>query len=446
MSGNLDQTYSIVPPPNGLWRLTMREIGPYSSAASESRLLTGGETSMRLLPGRYLAQLENVGGFRDPVYFSVQLDKKDRVISLPDVVSGNEPSHDPRLQPSMIRPSVREMYRSAWQDDLRELSLLEARVPGTRGEASQVKEVSVAVSENVRVGAGRGGWEPLERVSASAESGSYGALSVVFREIEPEDRNRVRVSVGIEGSAALRIPIPLFTSGLKLRLAKLKNTKDLRPIIEPSDVQINALVAALHSLSDIEAVSVLRWSDGLQLSDAVRMLEVKRQDYWAATAAALLLVKIRALDVETAQWVLNLVRLAPHIPDASIAAAWSSAIVHRDNDDVENIVLGYLRKGLRTGGTTYAISQALAIDLLSSLRTSAKDAEVRKLADADVKIWLRRKSISMVSGAFSFWEQSGPNLRSGDFPLERYTVLAKGQLSGDGFNWMSAAKVERKPA
>lgn len=242
---------------------------------------------------------------------------------------------------------------------------------------------------------------------------------------------RIRMTVGIAGVPAIRIPVPIYAEGSIIEVRPLRTGDqqlDFAVEIKATNERVQALVAALTELPSEEALKILCWNAETQIEDAIATLAQKRSDLWAATAAALLLVKARRLD-SVGQWPLNLSRLAPHIADGAIAAAWARAAQETDGRrNTEQAVMKLLNQGLSVGAPTFSTGNSLALEMLNALRSTAMDREVQSSArEAYVRL-ARRSRYKIYRGPYMVWEQTGHQLQSGRLLGPRYLELVRGKM------------------
>lgn len=290
---------------------------------------------------------------------------------------------------------------------------------------------AVAISED-RSPDEKGSWSRPILTKIRSERSGDGFRFLIEAQPTPRPRRgfRARMTISIAGVPAIRIPIPMYAAGTVIEMRPIRTGEQLDFSIEitASDPRVQALVAALTELPGDEALKVLRWNADTGTSAAIQILADKRQDLWAATAAALLLVRTRQLE-EVADWLQNLARLAPQIPDASIAAAWSTAAkASGGRRRTEKAVLAHLRRGLSIGAPTLSVANSLALEMLNALQQSAISNDVRLSArDLYVRV-ARRSRYRIYRGPYMLWEQPGERLQSGRLAGSRYLTLVHGDL------------------
>lgn len=238
------------------------------------------------------------------------------------------------------------------------------------------------------------------------------------------------MTIGIAGGPAIRVPVPIYAEGtiIEVKPVRIGDQIDVGVEIKAINRQVQALVAALTELPGDEALKILRWNSNSPIKDAIEILANKQYDLWAATAAALLLVKARHLD-DVAEWLQNLSRLAPHIADAGIAASWARAAQGTGGRRcTEQSVMEFLNQGLTVGAPTFSVGNSLALEMLSILRNSAEDENIRSTARTAYVRAARRSRYRIYRGPYMLWEQIGRNLQSGRLLGPRYLELVRGVL------------------
>lgn len=301
----------------------------------------------------------------------------------------------------------------------------------------------VAISEDAAPGA-TGGWRAPEGLTTRRiDPSSPGMLAMLVEGAEPRTA-RVRMSVGIEGRPTIRVPLPLFSGGLEVHLRSMlvEGAPDVTVTLVARDVRVRALMAALGDLSSDEALAVINWAAG-EHRLATEVLHRKVEDLWAATVAGLVLIRSGGVE-RVASWMHNLARLAPHISDASIAAAWT-AIACPDGtlEDAEERAMDYLVRARRIGAPTFVVGNSLALDLLSSLRLTGATAKLRRRAAAEYDIAAKRSRFRLYRSPYMIWEQRGEKLQGGSLPGTRYLSIARGSVTSQGFDYPGPKRAKR---
>ena len=309
----------------------------------------------------------------------------------------------------------------------RRMPVYEARGKGAAFE--------VALSEDLTPGQ-LGSWRSPELMNVRCHETDRGSVLIVVKaDARQRDLNsRVRLSVAVEGLPTIRVPVPSYNSELQIKVSPVRSARkmDVRVEMVAARPEVQGLVAALWELDRDEALKIVEWN-GRGLTHAVNTLAAKRNDLWAATAAALVLVRTRSLQ-DYADWAQNLARLAPHISDAAVVAAWATAASGLGlQEEIERACMGYLTSADAIGANTFSAANTLQLELLNVLRGTARDTEVRKRAAAAYAKLAARTGHRLSAGPYLIWEQTGSRLQQGRLAGFRYGSLARGQLTRDGF-------------
>lgn len=349
----------------------------------------------------------------------------------PLALPGPRPDSNPYLlEPTYaLVPSIQSANRlpATFVSQRQEIAYL---FPGTYPSLG-LRDFTVAISED-RSPERSGSWTRPQLVRATPDPMDDG-LRFRFEQGParvPRKGYRARLTIGLEGVPAIRVPLPIFAGGstVEIRPIAMGGQVDFSVEIRAADDRVQALVAALAELPGEDALKILTWNANARLDDAIMILAEKRRDLWAATAAALLLVRTRRIE-EVAQWPINLARLAPHIPDAGVAAAWARATKGSGGRvQTERQVMRHLQRGLGVGAPTFSVANSLALEMLSTLRNTASDPEIRHAAQDLYVRTARRSRYKLYRGPYMLWEQSGANLQSGRLVGPRYLELARGRI------------------
>jgi hypothetical protein len=293
----------------------------------------------------------------------------------------------------------------------------------------------VALSEDVTPGQ-LGSWRRPELLNVRCHGADGGSiLIVVAADARQRDlKSRVRLSVAVEGLPTIRVPVPSYDAELQIKVSPVRSAQkmDLRVEMVAARPEVQALVAALWELDRNEALKIVEWN-GRGLTHAVDTLAAKRSDLWAATAAALVLVRTRSLQ-GYASWAQNLARLAPHISDAAVVAAWAAAVSGRSTErEIERECMRHLTSADAIGANTFSAANTLQLELLNVLRGTAHDTEVRQRAAAAYAKLAARTGHRLSAGPYLIWEQTGSRLQQGRLAGFRYASMARGQVTRNGF-------------
>ena len=299
------------------------------------------------------------------------------------------------------------------------------------GAGKTVSRFAVGLSED-RAPGSVGGWQRPEGLSVEVEARDR-SIHVFIRDQRHERRSRVRLTLSVAGLPSVRVPIALFREGVHVGLGvrSSRGRPDFRVEVRPEDPRKKVLMDALQTFTDEEALKVLEWSADATVDEAIEILLHKKQDLWAATAAALLLIKAKRFR-GVSDWYFNLARLAPHIADADIAAAWVAlAIGGDDAGEAEARSLGYLRHSRRTGAPNFVVANSLLLELLNNLRVNGGSSKIRDKAAEEYKIAVARSRFRLFETPYMIWERDEGKGKAGRLDEEVYEILAEGKAGTD---------------
>lgn len=437
--------YHLSSPGEGVYRVILEEVATGTAAQAFFTGIHDVET-VRLPPGDYLSAITDVGKNLVVAGERVRLPDVGGLVALPrfqepirrsGLGSGRAASGlNTRASTMMDARSSRGSADGAAADrqtghreSLRDASPDRGMTADGRAAASLLFDA--ALSEDVAPGS-IGGWRaPVELSVTTNRDGETGALRIEMEDRAQVRRSRLRLTVGIEGRPAIRVPLPLFLGGLAVTITPTRTVRgpDVQVEVAARDVRTQGLLVALGDLDPEEAASVVTWASGTQ-ADAVAVLADKSRDLWAAAAAALVLTRIGRLE-EVADWSHNLARLAPHIADAGVVAAWATlGFGNGPNDVVEDHAMDLLRRSARTGAPTFTAGNSLLLEVLGGLRASAIQKRVARQADAEYRRATRRSRSRVFRSPLMIWEQSGERLQGGRLRGPRYFSVAHGELVG----------------
>jgi hypothetical protein len=427
------RTYRIQSPGDGAYRV--RLIGRSGESAAEA-FLAGSERqeTIELPPGDYWAIVTDIGSGKSSRRFPVTLADGASPLILPDPLAARAAEFAEALSK---RPAVPVAASRAidQRSSLASAPSIKTLVPRSSKSAAAQRRFDIAISED-HAPLAVGGWGVPRPMLLQVEGGTESGLKLTVRANDPERKSRVRMSIGIEGLPTIRVPLPLYRDGIVVAVDPIFDSDggvDLRVEVTAANPRVQALIATLGGQSSSEAMSVLQWAADAPESDAVAILAEKVRDLWAATAAAVLLVKAgRIRGVES--WLINLARLSPHIPDAAIAAAWGTIAAGEESDlkAVEEQAMHYLGRAGRIGAPNFTVANSLNLELLSSLRSTAVEAGVRKAAAREYVRATERSRFRLFKSPYMIWEESRERLQGGRLAGEHYLPVARGSVGQDG--------------
>lgn len=452
------RTYGLQSPGDGVFRVMITSLeGNLGAEAFFAGV--GASEDIMLPPGEYLGRVEEVLSGNVTGSFSLVLpDFEMGTIDLKAlVVPPTEPVRrlvggkgefgstlDQRASLHALEPPIAgPTFPAATKGTLSPSPLASPRFARAIKVAGKGERSAPTVSHRFEIGLSqdnaplaKGGWVAATGVEHALDWRAD-RLILFLRDAEQQRRSKVQMTISVEGLPEIRVPLPLFSAGISVSLISRWDGErpDLGVEIVPHDQRLRQLVGALTHLSDKETLMVLDWvaeRNGL-VTNAVaqEFLYKKRADNWAAVLAALILV--RAGEYGRAQWISNLARIAPHIPDAGIVAAWVKlATEEGDEAHLEREAFDFLSRASRARQPTFAVANSLNLELLNSLRHSAIDKSVRKKADAIFRTASQYSRTRMFNGPFMIWEdldrRSGGRLTT----PEIHTRIASGSVSDAG--------------
>lgn len=454
-----NRTYDLQSPGEGVFRVTITSMDGNLEAEA---FFAGAESSEEIVlpPGDYKARVEELVSGNMTGQFSVSLpdeeketidlatlflplsDTKQRLfgerMGFASTLDQRASLHVPqeqrkrtalsraqtsdRSEPSALRPKRVRLNRPA-------ISL------GAASERTTQRRFEIGLSQDDAPHA-TGGWNAAEEVSCDAH---WQANRIVFSLYDNswERRSKLQMTISVEGLPEIRVPLPMFAEGISVALISRWDGKqpDLGVEILPNNMRLRQLVGALTRLSDDESIEVLEWAAqdaGDETNEvAESFLYRKRADTWAAVLASL--VPVRAGAYGRAQWIYNLAKLAPHIPDAGILAAWVKlATGEGDEAELEIEALNYLKRASWAKQPAFTVANSLNLELLNSLRHSAKEVEVRKKADAIYRDALEYSRTRLFKSPFMIWEDMNRLSRGQLMTPEVYMLVADGVVNDRG--------------
>ncbi|MEO1920815.1 MAG: hypothetical protein ABGW84_02890 [Sphingomonadaceae bacterium] len=403
----------------------------------------GSSEEIILPPGEYNGRLEEIFSGNTTRRFSLTLPDEDTgTIELGTIIA--PPADDSK---QLIGRKTEFASSLDQRASLRAREMTSAfEGPGIRVARRMTKSLAMAdaptVVRHFEVGLSqddaphaKGGWVPAVNVACNV---SWEADRLIFDLFDNDwkRRSKLQMTISIEDLPEIRVPLPMFADGISVALSSRWDGEnpDLGVEIAPKDKRLGELVAALAKLSDEETIEVLEWAAG-HSDDTAEIAEGflyrKRADNWGAVLAALVLV--RAGEYGRAQWVYNLAKIAPHIPDAGIAAAWvRMAVGEEDDAALEQDALQYLKRASWARQPAFSVANSLNLELLNSLRHSATKKSVRTKADELYRRALEVSRTRLFQSQFMIWEDIEARSKGRLLAPDIYTRLAAGTVSDAG--------------
>ena len=349
-----------------------------------------------------------------------------------DVATARRWSLDIGARTSRIAIPIPEPELSTALDDVRPSNLESLNrdiFKSAAPAASTGKAFCLGLSVDNRPGK-RGGWTAPANPALSKTSADGGGESWAIEQPENwRDRPKWRLTVSVEGRAAIRMPLPLFSGGLILTM-KL-TTSNLGPdigfSISPRDGRIASLIGAIQEDRSQERDAILDWASDITGVTAQDVLMTKSEDPWAAAVAALVL--LRRPSPESRQWTLNLADRFPWLPDAHVAAA--RVTLQLDDlspEEREARCLASLRSGRIAGAPYFTATNDVATELLNALAFGARDKSLGTAAKRERNIWAKRSLRGLRMGPFLSWEDDDPTLDRGSLDDRWYYPVAQGRF------------------
>lgn len=426
-------TFQIKSPGDGVYRVSLVGADPRHAA---NTLFYGPDQvrSVDLPAGTYTALIEPVGSKRQLTQH-IRLGPKRKTIALRD---------DYGLEP--VCTTSAQGARPSWSGSRNEKTRLAA------GHDLGDRDFTIGLSVDTEPGA-RGGWKAPEwpRLSQSHADGK--SLAILLRRTKDwRDRPRWRLTIAVENDAVWRAPLPLFRSGLQLHFAPIETPTghDFELRMAPRDPIKAALVASLEQLSSPNVVELVQASvasaapDPVPIEDALQTLFDKGEDPWAAAAAALLLARHNQIKQADAG-VRRLYETCPWLPDAAVTLAWAEASTPGPAEAVEARCFALIKAARAVGAVYFSAADALALEMLSAIESSARDGDLRVEAGKERQRWAMRSKGRMPTGAFLTWEDERDRSHNGQLNPAEHAILACGKLA-NGRIITSAGKSVRPQA
>ena len=247
-------------------------------------------------------------------------------------------------------------------------------------------------------------------------------------------QSRLHLNLAVEGVPEIRIPVPLYRDGLIVRvdLCELSGRPDFLVDVAAANRKVEAMAEALFRLSNEEAIKVLKWTSEAPLDHAVEFMAHKREDLWAATVAALILIKTSHYE-KIEHWYANLAKFAPHIADTSVCAAWVALVSGPEDDNLkaEKEALGHLRNACALGAPSFVVANSLMLELLNNLRTNGSIKKIRSNAGKLYETAVGRSRYRMFSTPYMIWEMVDTKNNNGELNPEQNHIVVRGKAGAE---------------
>lgn len=270
-----------------------------------------------------------------------------------------------------------------------------------------------------------GGWRAFQQVQGMRLRKDDNQIVIDFSSLAFRPRERLRLSVSVEGDQVWQVNVPLFETGLAAEIALVKS--DFGPELALR------MVAPDPNLSLILAGSGGSYPGGLERISGFQPVSRARlgADPWTDLCWAL--ADIRAAGVPRlpgdGPWPWS--EFDP-ISDGYVVWAWMiAASADKSSTSLDQRCLNTLVQARQLGRPYFSATSELASELLQALAFSSNDAAIRANARYEAAIWGRRGKTRIKTGPFYAWERSGKNLQAGKFPPANYKTLVSGQLGID---------------
>lgn len=439
MSGP-EREVTLKPPGAGAYRVTI--VGASQDNVVSSLVVGGRDEPAQLAPGDYTAFIESVSSTGNTVTtFSVP-DRGPAVVEL-----GPNPDQDQSSQiQAMFRPShggqddvnldaVYARFFKTTMAHARKLSAADAPPAVRSAPAPESRPFVIGVSGDTAPQR-HGGWRAAEIETQIEPPSTSGEVTFVV--MRPQDwlqRPKLRLTISVAGDTAWRMGLPLFYDGVRLTLRPTRGPAgaDLIVSMRPVDENRAVIVGSLQRALPDEVDQLLQSAGGVaDPALAIEILDEKMEDPWAAAAAALLLVRSGRVTGAADHLTRRLADRFDWLPDAAVAAAWVEIMSPTTTPDKspEEVCLDRLIDARRRGAPYFALSNNLALELLTTLAISSHGV-LRRKVNQERTAWSTRSRRALRTGAFLSWELPAGELTSAVLPPANYGTLVKGDLTAE---------------
>ncbi|RWB32210.1 MAG: hypothetical protein E5V72_01620 [Mesorhizobium sp.] len=289
------------------------------------------------------------------------------------------------------------------------------------------KRFSIGLSIDL-TSARKGGWRALQRVDGLHPRKDSNQIVVDFGSLAFRPRERLRLSVGVEGDQVWQVNVPLFETGLHAEIALVKSNFGPELTLR--------LIAPDPSLSLLLAGSSGFYPGGFErISGFQSHREGKLgADPWTDLSWALADIRAGVVPRLPGEGPWPWKKYDP-ISDGYVVWAWvMAASAERTSISLDQRCLNTLVLARKLGRPYFSATSELATEMLQALASSSKDSTIRANAKYEAAIWRRRGRTKLKTGPFYAWERPEGNLQTGKLPAETYRTLVSGHLRNDELN------------
>ncbi|PDT35652.1 hypothetical protein CO671_15160 [Rhizobium sp. M10] len=307
--------------------------------------------------------------------------------------------------------------------NLAEFSLKQFSSAMTPLTSRLTKRFSIGLSIDL-TSAKRGGWRAFNDFDGLASRKDGNQLILDFSALARRPKERLRLSVSVEGDPAWQVNLPQFDSGLQteIRLVRSAFGPELTlRLIAPDPSLALVLSGSRGPYPGVEKVSGFRARDQAKLN----------ADPWTDLSWALADIRAGIVPRRLRDGPWPWKKFDP-ISDGYVVWAWMVAsTTDKTTISLDQRCLEALVQARRLGMPYFSATSDLAVDLLQALASSSKDGAVRASAKYEAALWRRRGRTKLRTGPFFAWERSGGGLQTGKLPLPTYNTLASGKMDLD---------------
>jgi hypothetical protein len=286
------------------------------------------------------------------------------------------------------------------------------------------KRFSIGLSID-RTLARRGGWRALDRVDGLKARQAGNQIVIDFGDLAIRPRERLRLSVSVEGDHVWQVNLPQFDAGLIVEVPMVKS--DLGPELGLR------LTVPEPSLSLVLAGSLGSFSAGLEKISGFQSDRFNRPgaDPWTELSWILADIRSGVLPTLPGEGPWPWPKFDP-ISDGYVIWAWiTAARADKASVDLDRRCLDILMQARKLGRPYFSATSELAVEMLQALGNASRDRSVRANAKYESAIWSHRGRTKLKTGPFYSWERSERNLQSGSLPGQNYRTLVAGRIHSD---------------